>query len=80
MRFRVEQAVSDPVNFRIKFVFSFSRLDATIDDGTLGRLVNDEDKKPNAVVKVLMSVLISASSLLKSWNQAWKSDITTTRG
>ena len=40
-------------SFRIKFVFSFSRLDATIDDGSLGRLVNDEDNKPNAVVKVL---------------------------
>ena len=25
-------------------------MDATIDDGTLGRLVNDEDKKSNAVV------------------------------
>lgn len=31
------------------------RLDATIDDGSLGRLCNDENKGPSAIIKVILS-------------------------
>jgi len=35
------------------FNFNCCSLDATCDDGSLGRLVNDEHKKPNCVMKLV---------------------------
>jgi len=36
-----------------KMFDDFDRIDSSVDDGSLGRLVNDEHRKPNCVMKLV---------------------------
>lgn len=43
--------------YHIGLIYCTCRLDATLDDGSFGRLCNDESKVPSAKIKVIEEVM-----------------------